>query len=67
MGEQRDNGSRWFERGYVCAAAEIIRTHGEDVIARDVLRGIGLIDWDDIDEGDRDALKEVRRDLERGL
>jgi len=28
-----------FNQGYLCAVANIMRTHGEDVIAKDVLRG----------------------------
>jgi len=54
-----------FERGYVCAVAEIIRTHGEDVVAKDVLRGILPVNWRNIDEYDREALKSVRADLRR--
>lgn len=61
----KDVETLWFERGYVCAVAEIIRTHGADVIAEDVLRGLGSIDWNDIDETDRDTLAEVREQMER--
>jgi hypothetical protein len=57
--------SAQFERGYVCAVAEIIRTHGEDVVAKDVLRGILPINWRNIDEYDRKTLKDVRADLRR--
>ena len=57
--------AEWFERGYVCAVAEIIRTHGEDVVAKDVLRAVLPINWTKIDEYDRNALKDVRADLER--
>jgi hypothetical protein len=60
-----NDDAEWFERGYVCAVAEIIRTHGEDVVAKDVLRGVLPINWKKIDKYDRDALKEVRADLER--
>jgi hypothetical protein len=54
-----------FERGYVCAVAEIIRTHDEGVVAKDVLRGMLPINWRNIDEYDRKALKDVRADLRR--
>lgn len=46
-----------FERGYICAVAEIIRMHDEPVIAKDVLRGIGRVDWSLIDEYDRTTLR----------
>lgn len=46
-----------FVQGYVCAVAEIIRTHGEPTIARDVLKGVGKVDWRTIDEFDRETLR----------
>jgi hypothetical protein len=64
-GKQGKGDGKWFERGYVCAAAEIIRTHGEDVVAKDVLRAILPVNWRNIDGHDREALKEVRADLRR--
>jgi hypothetical protein len=50
---------RQFTRGYVCAAAEIMRTHGNKQIARDVLRSAGKVDWNDINEADREALGDL--------
>lgn len=35
-----------FMQGYVCAVAEIIRLHDEPTVAKDVLRGIGNVNWD---------------------
>ena len=65
MSSSVDSDAEWFERGYVCAAAEIMRTHGEDVVAKDVLRAVLPINWAKIDEYDRNALKDVRADVER--
>ena len=51
----KPSGSQ-FTRGYVCAVAEIIRSHGEDIIAGDVLIAAGLVDWSKIDAADREVL-----------
>ena len=48
-----------FDRGYVCAVANIISAHGEDVIARDVLRANMPRNWNDIDAYDRNILKKA--------
>jgi len=48
-----------FEQGYVLAVAEIVRTHDNIRIARDVLRGIGEVDWATIDEADIKTLTEA--------
>jgi hypothetical protein len=48
-----------FNQGYVCAVANIVKMHGEDSIARDVLRGAGRIDWSEIDQYDREILEKV--------
>ncbi|MFA6063930.1 MAG: hypothetical protein WC736_15185 [Gallionella sp.] len=48
-----------FDRGYVCAVANIITTHGADVIARDVLRANPPQDWNNIDSYDKEILKKA--------
>lgn len=48
-----------FNQGYVCAVANIVKMHGEDTIAKDVLRGAGNIDWSEIDPYDREILEKV--------
>ena len=46
-----------FDRGYCCAVANILRTHSDTVIARDVLRANEPGDWNDIDTSDRDIIE----------
>lgn len=41
-----------WERGYICAVANIIHTHGDTVIAKDVLMGCSNPDWTHIDSYD---------------
>ena len=48
-----------FEQGYVCAVAELVRTHNQPTIASDVLRALGKIDWSKIDDFDRKPLEDV--------
>lgn len=48
-----------FMQGYVCAVAEIIRTHDEPTVAKDVLRGIGNVNWDCIDDYDKETLQKA--------
>lgn len=52
-------GEQTFIQGYVCAVAEIIRTHDQPTIARDVLKGVGKVDWRTIDEFDRETLRKA--------
>lgn len=52
-GAPEDKG---FDRGYCCAVANILRTHGDTVIARDVLRANEPGDWNDVDVSDRDII-----------
>lgn len=47
-----------FEAGYVCAVANILNLHGEEVIARDVLRGNTPDDWRHINREDIETLVE---------
>lgn len=49
-----------FTDGYVCAVANIIRTHGETTIAKDVLGGCEPTkrQWCSIEPYDRDLLAE---------
>lgn len=46
-----------FIRGYICAVAEILRTHDEPTIAKDVLRAAGKVDWSQIDKADVEPLR----------
>jgi hypothetical protein len=39
--------------------AEIIRSHGESTIARDVLKCAGKINWSEIEPFDRDVLQKA--------
>lgn len=48
-----------FDQGFVLAVAEIMRQHGEDVIARDVLNANRPRDWGIIDQYDLNALKPI--------
>ena len=61
----RDKG---FIQGYCCAVASIMRTHGDDVIACDVLaEGVSLEDVKlaDVDEYDMEVLDPLFTEIER--
>jgi hypothetical protein len=49
-----------FDQGYVCAVADIIKSHGDETLARDVLMGLGPVDWTKIDKRDLDTLLEAK-------
>jgi hypothetical protein len=57
-----------FEKGYLCAVAQIINTHGEDTIAADVLKGCSMSIVEmrriGIDENDLKVLKPLVEYLE---
>ncbi len=46
-----------FEQGYVCAVATLLRMHGSEVEAKELLACMGSIDWKSIDEYDREIIK----------
>ena len=46
-----------FQDGYICAVAEIIRTHDLPTVAKDVLKGLGKVDWSKIEPEDRELLQ----------
>lgn len=46
-----------FNQGYICATANIIKTHGEDTIAKDVLNA--NFSLEDADEHDLEILKPI--------
>lgn len=48
-----------FDQGFVCACAAIVSAHGEETIAKDILRMNEPDDWNCIDDYDRDILVEV--------
>ena len=50
--------NKGFRDGYFCAVANILRTHGEDVVARDVLRGFGAVDIENLNPDDFEVLKQ---------
>ena len=54
-----------FDQGFILAVAEIMRQHGEDVIAKDVLRANRPDCWDHIDGYDMEALKPIFEDERR--
>lgn len=54
-----DARARAFNQGFVCACATIVNEHGADTIAKDALRNVGEINWDDIDEFDKAILRRV--------
>lgn len=47
-----------FQDGYICAVANIIRTHDQPVIAKDVLKGLGKVDWSKVEPEDHAIFKE---------
>jgi hypothetical protein len=49
-----------FDRGYCCAVAEILRTHGESVIAKDVLMANEPNSWGDIDTQDLEIINQFK-------
>lgn len=48
---------RGFMQGYVCACATLQRAHGADTYTEELLNCFGRVDWKQIDEFDREALK----------
>lgn len=48
-----------FTQGMVCAAAILAYSHGEDTLAKEILRCCGKINWRQIDVYDRDKLKQA--------
>ena len=48
-----------FDRGYVCAVANLISMHGADVMAADVLRANVTCNWKNIDAYDRKILRKA--------
>lgn len=48
-----------FDQGYVCAVANIMNLHGEEVIAREVLNQNRPKDWSIIDAEDMKALRPI--------
>jgi hypothetical protein len=60
-----DEAELQFRRGYCIATANIIRTHGADVVAEDVLRGYGEINFTGIDEFDVATLRPIADEIKR--
>jgi hypothetical protein len=54
-----------FKRGYYLAVANIILTHGESVIAEDVLKNYGKVDFKGIDPYDIEVLKPIAAEIAR--
>lgn len=58
-----------FVQGYICAAATLMRCHGEDSLARDIITqgGFGVKDilCENIDQYDKDALAPIIDELRR--
>lgn len=53
----RSGQSVGFSQGYVCATANIIKMHGEDTIAKDVLKANYILE--NADEHDLEVLKPI--------
>jgi hypothetical protein len=49
-----------FQDGYICAVANIIRTHDDPVIAKDVLKALGKVDWSKVEPDDHTLLREYK-------
>ena len=54
-----------FRQGYYIAVANIIRTHDEEVVAREVLAAYGAVDFTGIDPYDLKVLKPLAKEIER--
>ena len=54
-----------FRQGYYCATANIIATHGETVIAEDVLKAYGRVNFSGIDAYDVKKLKPIADEIAR--
>lgn len=48
-----------FCKGYICAVSTLLRQHGKDTYAKDLLGCIGLVDWRKIPEYDREPLRKA--------
>lgn len=46
-----------FQDGYICAVANIIRTHDEPTIAKNVLKEFGKVNWSKVEPEDRALLQ----------
>lgn len=46
-----------FQDGYICCVANMLRQHGDTVIAKDALRCIGKLDKKTIEPYDREELE----------
>lgn len=52
-----------FNRGYVCATANVVRMYGEETLAEELLKCNNVTE--DIDESDLEILKPVLKEIER--
>jgi hypothetical protein len=64
-GEKKKNSE--FIKGYVCACAAYVSGHGLDTGVKDTLKCAGHINWDDIDEHDKELLKEYIEQESEGV
>lgn len=48
-----------FMQGYICAVATLVSQHGNATQARNLLESFGKVDWDHIDEIDKERLREA--------
>ena len=55
----KKNADEKFNQGYICAVANILRMHDYPQVAKDVLEGAGVVDWSEIDEGDKAVLRKA--------
>jgi hypothetical protein len=54
-----------FRKGYYLATANILRTHDQSVIAEDVLKAYGAVDFKGIDPMEIKLLKPIAAELKR--
>ena len=54
-----------WRRGYYCACANIMGSHGDPVITEDVLRACGRVNFEGIDAFDIERLKPVADEIAR--
>lgn len=54
-----------FTKGMICAASIVAASHGDTVIAKEILQACGKINWRTIDQYDKDKLKEAGIVLKR--
>jgi hypothetical protein len=55
-----------FRQGYYLAVATLMRQHDQEVMARDLLKAYGGVDFRGIDPMERKILKPIAAEIKRG-